>query len=96
MIIRSACSRGLSASSDLATTPTSFRVDPALDGVEQKLKTGAKVADVGCGHGASTLLMAQGYRILSFSGSTITVRRLIVLRFGEGSRAAKPHYICKG
>ena len=32
---------------------------PALDGVEAKLKTGAKVADVGCGHGASTILMAQ-------------------------------------
>ena len=34
---------------------------PALDGVEEKLKAGAKVADVGCGHGASTILMAQAY-----------------------------------
>jgi SAM-dependent methyltransferase len=35
---------------------------PALDGVEAKLKNGgAKVADVGCGHGASTLLMARAY-----------------------------------
>lgn len=34
---------------------------PALDGVEAKLRKGAKVADVGCGHGASTLLMAQAY-----------------------------------
>lgn len=34
---------------------------PALDGVEDKLKTGARVADVGCGHGASTILMAQAY-----------------------------------
>ena len=33
---------------------------PALDGVEAKLERGAKVADVGCGHGASTILMAQG------------------------------------
>jgi SAM-dependent methyltransferase len=34
---------------------------PALDGVEKKLKAGATVADVGCGHGASTILMAQAY-----------------------------------
>jgi SAM-dependent methyltransferase len=34
---------------------------PALDGVDAKLKTGARVADVGCGHGASTILMAQAY-----------------------------------
>ena len=34
---------------------------PALSGVEQKLKAGAKIADVGCGHGASTLIMAQAY-----------------------------------
>jgi SAM-dependent methyltransferase len=34
---------------------------PALDGVEAKLKAGAKVADIGCGHGSSTILMAQAY-----------------------------------
>lgn len=34
---------------------------PALDGVEEKLKAGAKVADVGCGVGFSTLLMAKAY-----------------------------------
>jgi SAM-dependent methyltransferase len=34
---------------------------PALDGVEAKLAAGARVADVGCGHGASTLLLAQSY-----------------------------------
>src|SRR6478736_1822097 len=32
---------------------------PALDGVQEKLERGAKVADVGCGHGASTILMAE-------------------------------------
>ena len=41
---------------------------PALDGVEQKLKAGAKVADVGCGHGASTILMAQSYPQSRFFG----------------------------
>ena len=34
---------------------------PALDGVEAKLKAGARIADVGCGHGASTLLLAETY-----------------------------------
>ncbi|MEJ7705392.1 MAG: class I SAM-dependent methyltransferase [Geodermatophilaceae bacterium] len=34
---------------------------PALDGVEAKLHQGARVADVGCGHGASTLLLAEAY-----------------------------------
>lgn len=34
---------------------------PSLDGVEEKLKAGAKVADVGCGHGASTIIMAKAY-----------------------------------
>ncbi len=34
---------------------------PALDGVEDKLRAGATVADVGCGHGASTVLLAQAY-----------------------------------
>jgi len=34
---------------------------PALDGVEAKLQAGAKVADVGCGHGASVVVMAQAY-----------------------------------
>jgi 2-polyprenyl-3-methyl-5-hydroxy-6-metoxy-1,4-benzoquinol methylase len=34
---------------------------PSLDGVEEKLKSGGKVADVGCGHGASSIIMAQAY-----------------------------------
>ncbi|WP_074067046.1 class I SAM-dependent methyltransferase [Rhizobium gallicum] len=41
---------------------------PALNGVEAKLKAGAKVADVGCGHGASTILMAQAYPASRFFG----------------------------
>jgi 2-polyprenyl-3-methyl-5-hydroxy-6-metoxy-1,4-benzoquinol methylase len=41
---------------------------PALDGVEAKLKEGARVADIGCGHGASTIIMAQAYPESVFVG----------------------------
>lgn len=42
---------------------------PALEGVEAKLLAGARVADVGCGHGASTAIMAQAYPDSVFMGS---------------------------
>jgi SAM-dependent methyltransferase len=41
---------------------------PALDGVVSRLQTGAKVADVGCGHGASTVLMAEAFPASRFTG----------------------------
>jgi SAM-dependent methyltransferase len=41
---------------------------PALDGVHARLESGALVADVGCGHGASTILMAQAYPSSEFVG----------------------------
>jgi 2-polyprenyl-3-methyl-5-hydroxy-6-metoxy-1,4-benzoquinol methylase len=41
---------------------------PALEGVEKKLRSGARVADVGCGHGASTILMAREYPNSQFVG----------------------------
>ena len=41
---------------------------PALEGTEAKLKAGAKVADVGCGLGTSTILMAQAYPKSTFVG----------------------------
>jgi SAM-dependent methyltransferase len=41
---------------------------PALDGVDARLRAGAKVADVGCGHGASTLIMAEAYPESQFTG----------------------------
>jgi SAM-dependent methyltransferase len=42
---------------------------PALDGVVDKLTAGARVADVGCGLGASTVLMAQAFPASRFAGS---------------------------
>jgi SAM-dependent methyltransferase len=42
---------------------------PALDGVVGKLYRGARVADVGCGHGASTIVMAQAFPASTFIGS---------------------------
>jgi 2-polyprenyl-3-methyl-5-hydroxy-6-metoxy-1,4-benzoquinol methylase len=54
---------------------------PALEGVVDKLHRGAKVADVGCGHGATTVLMALAFPASSFvgtdyhSGSIETARR---------------------
>ena len=42
---------------------------PALDGVADKLRAGAKVADIGCGLGASTILLAQEYPNSRFTGS---------------------------
>ncbi len=41
---------------------------PSLEGVEDKLKQGAKVADIGCGYGISTILMAKAYPNSKFYG----------------------------
>jgi SAM-dependent methyltransferase len=41
---------------------------PSLDGIQQKLERGGRVADVGCGHGASTILMAKAYPKSKFVG----------------------------
>jgi SAM-dependent methyltransferase len=42
---------------------------PSLDGVVEKLEAGALVADIGCGHGSSTILMAQAYPASTFVGT---------------------------
>jgi SAM-dependent methyltransferase len=42
---------------------------PALDGVVEKLEAGATVADIGCGHGSSTILMAEAFPNSTFVGS---------------------------
>jgi SAM-dependent methyltransferase len=41
---------------------------PALDGVVKKLERGAKVVDIGCGHGVSTIMMAKAYPNSKFFG----------------------------
>ncbi|GAB7542026.1 class I SAM-dependent methyltransferase [Cupriavidus sp. CuC1] len=41
---------------------------PALDGVQARLEAGASVADIGCGHGASTIIMAQAFPDSTFHG----------------------------
>jgi SAM-dependent methyltransferase len=41
---------------------------PALTGIDERLKAGGKVADIGCGHGSSTIIMAQAYPNSRFWG----------------------------
>jgi 2-polyprenyl-3-methyl-5-hydroxy-6-metoxy-1,4-benzoquinol methylase len=41
---------------------------PALEGVQEKLEQGVRVADVGCGHGASTVIMAEAFPKSEFTG----------------------------
>ena len=64
---------------------------PALDGVHEKLERGASVADVGCGHGASVILMAQTYptsRFFGFDyhGPSIERAREAAAKAGVGDR----------
>src|SRR4051794_14224294 len=67
---------------------------PALDGVVEKLERGARVADVGCGHGASAILMAHAFPASTFSGfdshaaSIETARR----RAAEAGVADRVHF----
>ncbi len=64
---------------------------PALDGVVAKLEAGAKVADIGCGHGASTIVMAAAYPNSRFFGfdfhePSIDVARKRVAEAGVNGR----------
>ena len=65
---------------------------PALDGVADKLAAGGRVADVGCGHGASTVLLAQAYpkaRILGsdYHQASIDIARKRAADAGVADRA---------
>ncbi len=64
---------------------------PALDGVHERLSDGALVADVGCGHGASTLILAAAYPNSRFVGfdyheDSIHAARAAAQRAGVGER----------
>ncbi len=59
---------------------------PALDGVEAKLRAGAHVADIGCGHGASTILMAKAFPASRFSG--FDYHEASIIRARERAEAA--------
>ncbi len=59
---------------------------PALEGVESKLRTGAVVADVGCGFGSSTILMAKAYRMSTFVGYDYHEASIVAAR--EAARRA--------
>ena len=53
---------------------------PALDGVDGKLRAGARVADIGCGFGASTVLLAREYPNSAFTGSDYHDRSIEIAR----------------
>jgi 2-polyprenyl-3-methyl-5-hydroxy-6-metoxy-1,4-benzoquinol methylase len=64
---------------------------PSLDGVVEKLTAGARVADIGCGHGASTILMASAFPRSEFVGSdyherSVESARLAAERAGVADR----------
>jgi SAM-dependent methyltransferase len=65
---------------------------PALEGVKARLEAGGRVADVGCGHGASTIIMAQAFPRSSFTGfdyhpASVEWARRTAEKAGVGDRA---------
>lgn len=61
---------------------------PALEGVADKLAGGARVADVGCGHGGSTLLMAQAFPNSVFVGTDVHAGSIETARQRAGAAHA--------
>jgi ubiquinone/menaquinone biosynthesis C-methylase UbiE len=60
---------GATRSTGPATWPSWYRWIPALDGVDAKLTAGARVADLGCGLGSSSVLLAEAYPRTTVVGS---------------------------
>ena len=65
---------------------------PALDGVEERLRAGGSIADLGCGHGSSTILLAQAYPEATVTGfdyhqASIDVARKRAAEAGVADRA---------
>ncbi|MDD2058734.1 methyltransferase domain-containing protein [Pseudomonas sp. GD03860] len=67
---------------------------PTLAGVVDKLQAGAKVADIGCGHGASTVIMAQAFPASQFLGFDYHAPSITVAnqRAGEGGVAERAQF----
>jgi 2-polyprenyl-3-methyl-5-hydroxy-6-metoxy-1,4-benzoquinol methylase len=66
---------------------------PALDGVKARLEAGGRVADVGCGHGASTIIMAKAFPRATITGfdyhsASIDAARRAADRAGVGDRVS--------
>jgi 2-polyprenyl-3-methyl-5-hydroxy-6-metoxy-1,4-benzoquinol methylase len=64
---------------------------PALDGVEEKLRGGGSIVDIGCGHGASTIIMADAFPAARVHGTdyhegSIATARLLAEQAGLGGR----------
>jgi 2-polyprenyl-3-methyl-5-hydroxy-6-metoxy-1,4-benzoquinol methylase len=61
---------------------------PALDGVVERLREGVRVADVGCGHGASTILMASAFPNSEFVGSDYHAGSIETARLAPARQAS--------
>jgi methylase of polypeptide subunit release factors len=69
---------------------------PTLDGVVDKLTSGAKVADVGCGHGASTILMAKTFPESQFVGYDYHDESIDVAREKAGRGGGQRQHAVRG
>ncbi|HXA96732.1 MAG TPA: class I SAM-dependent methyltransferase, partial [Candidatus Dormibacteraeota bacterium] len=74
---------------------------PALDGVKTRLEAGGRVADVGCGHGASTIIMAQAFPRATITGfdyhpASIEAARQAADKAGVGDRVSFEVTAAKG
>jgi 2-polyprenyl-3-methyl-5-hydroxy-6-metoxy-1,4-benzoquinol methylase len=65
---------------------------PALDGIEERLREGGKIADIGCGHGVSTSLMAEAYpqaEVHGFDYHEASIERARELATANGGAGAE-------